>query len=112
MCAILPYEFICCYGLSNNILHAFSQPSNYKLADYGIPALTSFAVLHTVCERLLLIQQENFEVVDASSHGATAAMASIPAFLNGAIGITMPDPRHWAEATKSDAETDLLLSHR
>jgi paraquat-inducible protein B len=55
------------------------------------------------------MQQENFEVVDKSSHGTNAAMASIPAFLNGAIGVTMPDPRHWADATKSDAQAVFQL---
>ena len=56
------------------------------------------------------MQQENSEVVDTSSHGTTAAMASIPAFLNGAIGVTVPDSSCWVDATKSDAETALLLS--
>ena len=107
--SISPYEFVSCYGLDRNMTYAISQPTQFPHADCGIPALTSFWLLHAISERLLTIQLENFEVFDSSNHSAPAAFASVPSFLNGAIGVTLPSPSRWIEATSEDPETSLII---
>ena len=65
--------------------------------------------MKTVLSRLVAIRNENVEVLDSAPHAAAAA-AMVPSFLNGAVGVRLPDHEAWVKAYQADPETKLLLS--
>jgi hypothetical protein len=94
--AISPFEFACCFHLDGNITYKLSHPSNIFCLDATIPGCTSAHIFDQVLSRLVRIRDTNCSIFSPSQYAAPAACAQ--AFLNGAVGIKLPDKDQWFEA--------------
>ena len=105
---VSPFEHMRCFQLCDDITHALSHPANYSLCDSGIPAWTSFWIIHALQLRLDDIRTDTVQIVDTSHHAAPAALSMVPTFLSEAIGTRLPSPERWAAALAADPECVLL----
>jgi hypothetical protein len=87
--AISPFEFACCFNLDNDI--------TYKLSglDVAIPGCTSAHIFDQLLSQLVCIQDANCSIFSLNQYAATAACAQ--AFLNGVVGIKLPNKAQWIE---------------
>ena len=106
---ISSYEMTLAFRLDKNLTYKISQPENFLLLDCGVPGRTSHLVFETINKRLQQIRIESFEVLDPAAQHAPAAISMVPCFLNGAVGVRLPTPESWADATKKDKDCQLML---
>jgi hypothetical protein len=98
--AISPFEFARCFHLDNDITYKLSHPSYIFCLDAAIPGCTSAHIFDQVLSRLVCIRNVNCSIFSPSQYTAPAACAQ--AFLNGAVGIKLPDKDQWVEAYSHD----------
>jgi hypothetical protein len=98
--AISSFKFACCFHLDNNITYKLSHPSNIFCLDAAIPGRTSAHIFDQVLSHLVRIRDANYSIFSPSQYAAPAAWAQ--AFLNGAVGIKLPDKDQWVEAYSCD----------
>jgi hypothetical protein len=59
VCAIPPFEFTSCFGLTNQLRYCLAQHVNWYALDSGIPALTLAWIINHILERLELVCGSN-----------------------------------------------------
>jgi hypothetical protein len=105
--SISPFEFARCFRLGDELTYKLSHPSNQFCFDAGIPALTSAQIFEQIHERCIHIRSRNFEIQEPNQFAAPAAC--VHAFLNGAIGVRLPDRESWIRAYQEDPELRAVL---
>ncbi len=71
--SISPFEFVLCFGLTDNLRYCLSQPDHWFALDTGIPALTSAWIFDHVNDRLCAICDSNTEIFPRQQFEAPAA---------------------------------------
>ncbi len=94
--AISPFEFACCFNLNDDITYKLSHQSSILSLDVAIPGHTSAHIFNQILSRLVCIRDANCSIFSPNQYAAPAACAQ--AFLNGAVGIKLPDKAQWVEA--------------
>jgi hypothetical protein len=94
--AIFLFEFACCFNLDNDTTYKLSHQSNTFCLDVAIPGHTSAHIFDQLLSRLVCIRNANCSIFSPNQYAAPAACAQ--AFLNGAVGIKLPDKDQWIEA--------------
>ncbi len=102
VCAISPFEFTSCFGLMDNLRYKLSQHGNWFALDVGIPLSTSSWVSDHILERLVSIRNTNMEVYQPNQYAAL--VATIQAFLSGAVTTQLPTCACWLQAYENDSE--------
>lgn len=105
---ISSYEVASTYRLDRNLTYKIAHPDNFLLIDCGVPGRVSAFVFEAINLRLNEIRTANFEVLDPSAQHAPAALSQVNCFLNGAVGVRLPNPDAWAKATDSDDDCKLM----
>ena len=116
-----PFEHASAFRLDSNLTHDLSHAQNFALLEQGIPQLTSQCIFEAISKQTKILCEQSTEILDRSSDkGVDAPVSSrtraktqaslLPAFLNSAIGVTLPCKRTWAEAYQNDPECKLILS--
>jgi hypothetical protein len=82
--------------LDNDITYKLSHPSNICCLDAAILGHTSVHIFNQVLSRLVCIRDADCSIFSPSQYAAPATCAQ--AFLNGAVGIKLPDKDQWVEA--------------
>ena len=95
------------FRLTDELTYKLSQLCNAFCFDAGIPALTSASVSSAVLDPLTLICSRNFDIFQP--HQVAAPAACVQAFLNGAVGVSLPRPKEWSKAYDDDRETSAIL---
>ncbi len=93
---ISPFKFARCYNLEDEITYKISHQSNIFCLDAAIPGRTSAHIFDQLLTRLVSIRDANCSIFSPNQYAAPAACAQ--AFLNGAVGIRLPDKAQWVEA--------------
>jgi hypothetical protein len=94
--AISPFKFARCYNLKDKITYKISHQLNIFCLDAAIPGRTSAHIFDQLLTRLVRIRDANCSLFSPNQYTAPAACAQ--AFLNGAVGIRLPDKVQWVEA--------------
>jgi hypothetical protein len=100
MRAISPFEFARCYNLEDDITYRISHQSNIFCLNAAVPGRTSAHIFDQLLARLVRIRDANCSLFSPNQYAALAACAQ--AFLNGAVGIRLPDKAQWVEAYSRD----------
>jgi hypothetical protein len=82
--------------------YQLSQYGNWFALDAGIPALTSAWVFDCILDRLLSICDSTTEIIEPNQFAAP--VATIQAFLGGAVSVTLPSRARWIQAYDSDKD--------
>jgi hypothetical protein len=98
--AISPFEFARCYNLEDEITYKISHQSNIFCLDAAIPGRTLAHIFDQLLTRLVSIREANCSIFSPNQHAAPAACAQ--GFLNGTVGIRLPDKAQWVEAYSRD----------
>jgi hypothetical protein len=98
--AISPFKFARCYNLEDKITYKISHQSNIFCLDAAIPGRTSAHIFDQLLTRLVSIRDANCSIFSPNQYAAPAACAQ--AFLNGAVGIRLPNKAQWVEAYSRD----------
>jgi hypothetical protein len=107
VCAVLPFKFVLCFHLLNKITYKLSHPSNTFCLDAAVPALTSARVFEHILKCCLHIWSRNFKIFQPNKYAAPAAC--IQAFLNGAIGVRLPNCEQWSVAYQDDPQIATII---
>jgi hypothetical protein len=99
-CAISPFEFTLCFGLTDQLWYCLSQPVNWYALDADIPASTSAWIFNHIHKHLVAIRNSNTEIFLPNQFAAPAV--HIQAFGSGVIATRIPDQAHWIQAITSD----------
>ena len=105
--AISPFEFVSCFGLTDELTYKLSHPSNTFCLDAVIPARTSARIFEVLLDRCIQISSSNFEFFEPNQFAAPAVC--IQTLLNGAVGVRLPSPDQWAQAYLDDPETNVII---
>jgi hypothetical protein len=105
--AISPFKFALCFYLDNDITYKLSHPSNIFCLNAAVPSCTSAHIFNRVLSCLVRIHDANCSIFSPSQYAAPAACAQ--AFLNGAVGIKLPDKDQWVEAYSHDPVMHSIL---
>jgi hypothetical protein len=97
---ISPFEFARCYNLEDEITYKISHQSNIFCLDAAIPGCTLAHIFDQLLTRLVSIRDANCSIFSPNQYAAPAACTQ--AFLNGAVGIRLPDKAQWVEAYSRD----------
>jgi hypothetical protein len=84
MQAILPFEFVSCFHLTNDLTYKLSHTSNIFCMDAAIPAIKSSCIFERIYDQCIQICCSNFEIY--KPHMVAAPAAHVQSFLNGAVG--------------------------
>ena len=106
---ISAYKISCCFHVDSDLTYAIFHPENVCLLDCGVPSQTSSVLLDAILKRLDKIRNENLEIFDPSRYSSPAAIAQVPDFTNGAVGLRIHDNKVWQKSLKYDPITNLLL---
>jgi hypothetical protein len=98
--AISPFEFARCYNLEDEITYKISHQSNIFCLDAAIPGRTSAHIFDQLLTCLVSIHDANCSLFSPNQYAAPAACAQ--AFLNGAVGIRLPNKVQWMDAYSRD----------
>jgi hypothetical protein len=93
ICGISSFEFASCHRLFDELRYKLAHPSNTFCLDAAVPGRISAWVFEQIVERCHHIRDANCELFEPCQYAAPAACAQ--AFLNGAIGIRLPDAAQW-----------------
>jgi hypothetical protein len=105
--AISPFELACCFNLNNDITYKLSHQSNIFGLDAAIPGRTSAHIFDQLLSRLVCFCDANCLIFSSNQYTASAACAQ--AFLNGAVGIKLPNKAQWIEAYSRDPIMKCIL---
>jgi hypothetical protein len=86
--AVLPFEFVSCVCLTNNLTYKLSHTSNIFCMDDAIPAITSSCIFKMIYDQCIQICCSNFEIYQP--HWIAAPATHVQLFLNGAVGARLP----------------------
>jgi hypothetical protein len=89
-----------CYNLEDEITYKISHQLNIFCLDAAIPGRTSAHTFDQLLTHLVLIRDANCSLFSPNQYAAPAACAQ--AFLNGVVGIRLPDKVQWVEAYLRD----------
>jgi hypothetical protein len=89
VCAILPFEFTSCFGLTDHFRYRLSQHVNWYALDAGIPALTSAWIFDHIHERLGAIRDSNTEIFPPRQYATLAV--HVQSFVSGVVATCIPD---------------------
>ncbi len=104
---ISPFKFARCYNLEDKISYKISHQSNIFCLDAAIPGRTLAHIFNHLLTRLVSIRDANCSLFSPNQYTAPAACAQ--AFLNGAVGIRLPDKVQWVEAYSRDAVMKCII---
>jgi hypothetical protein len=112
VCAISSFEFVHCFGFTDQLTYRLSHPTCLYAMDAAMPGRTSAWLLKQVHSHLLHLRDANCEIFSPNQFAAPAA--TIQAFVNGAIGVRLPSRERWIQAYSDDTELcavqDLILN--
>jgi len=75
--------------------------------DAAIPGRTSARVFEQIVERCHCIHDANCKLFEPRQYAAPAACAQ--AFLNGAIGVRLPDAAQWVDTYRNDPKMSSII---
>ena len=102
VCAILTYEFSCCFGLVDNIQYQMSH-ERYKFGlDAAMPGHRSSWIFDQVHSHLLYLRGANCEIF--SPNQFAALVATIQTLLNGTICTRLSSRERWVQAYTNNTE--------
>jgi hypothetical protein len=93
--------------LDDNITYKLSHPLNIFCLDAAIPGRTSVHIFYQILSRLVRICNANCSIFNPSQYATPARCTQ--AFLNGAVGIRLPDKDQWVEAYSRDPVMHSIL---
>jgi hypothetical protein len=103
---ILPFEFACCFGFTDDLTYRLSHPKNKFCLDSAIPGCTSSWLFEQIHAYLIFLCDSNCEILSPKQYAAPAA--TIQAFVNGAIGLRLPSHNRWVKAYSDNTECSTL----
>jgi hypothetical protein len=89
VCTISPFEFACCFNLDDHITYKLSHQSNTFCLDAAIPGHNSVHIFDQLLSWLVCIRDANCSIFSPNQYATPTACTQ--AFLNGAVGIKLPD---------------------
>jgi hypothetical protein len=93
---ILPFKFACCFGFTDDLTYRLSHPKNKFCLDSAIPGCTWSWLFEQIHAYLIFLRDSNCEILLPKQY--TAPVATIQAFVNGAIGLRLPSHSCWVQA--------------
>jgi hypothetical protein len=88
MRAILPFKFVSCFCLTNDLTYKLSHTSNIFCMDTAIPAITSSCIFQMIYDECVQIHCSNFEI--CKPHMVAAPASHVQLFLNGLSALDYP----------------------
>ncbi len=107
VCTLLSFEFVSCHCLFNDLSYQLAHPSNTFCFVAAVPGWTSACVFEKILKRCHQICASNCNIFSPRQYAAPAACAQ--AFLNGAIGIRLPDRTQWIKAYHDDPTMSSII---
>ncbi len=87
--AISLFEFACWFNLNDDITYKLSHQSNTFCLDAAIPGHNSVHIFDQLLSWLVCIRDANCSIFSPNQYATPTACTQ--AFLNGAVGIKLPD---------------------
>ena len=103
---IPPFEFIQCFGLTNDLTYRLFQLEFKFSFDAGIPVRTYVWILDHINEHLEQLWDANCQVFNPSHYALPASLCQ--SFVNDAIGDWLPNASAWKRGYVDDPEMCLL----
>jgi hypothetical protein len=106
VCAILTFEFACCFNLIENIQYRLSHEKYCFGMDASMPAWTSAWIFQQVHSQLVFLCDLNCEEFLPNQFAAPAA--TIQTLVNGTICTRLPLREWWLSAYNNDVELCII----
>jgi hypothetical protein len=107
ICGISSFEFASCHRLYDDLTYKLAHPSNTFCLDAAVPCRTSAWVFEQIVKCCHRIRNANCELFKPSQYAVPTVCAQV--FLNGAIGIRLPDAAQWVDAYRDNPEMSSII---